>query len=127
MPTRSTPTDPDLPQPPLTLELSQALVESIAQRAAAIVLERLVEVQTDGSSPFLTIPEAAAYARCKRQRIDDLLSRRRLTRYKDGRRTLVSRAELEAYLAATTGPRSGRGGDSILPGTRATVTRPGNR
>jgi hypothetical protein len=38
-----------------------------------------------------------------RQRVDDLLSQRRLSRIKDGARTLVSRAELEAYLR--------RGGD----------------
>ena len=34
--------------------------------------------------------------------IDDLLSSRRLTRYKEGRRTLVLRAELEAWLQGRT-------------------------
>lgn len=46
----------------------------------------------------MTIPEAAEYLRCSRQRIDDLLSQRRLTRFKDGARTLVSRAELATYV-----------------------------
>jgi excisionase family DNA binding protein len=90
---------------PLTLSLPvpPALVEAIAQRAAQLVLERLGE-RPKGESPYLTIPEAAAYARCKRQRIDDLLSSRRLTRYKDGRRTLILKAELEARLQGDACP-----------------------
>lgn len=50
------------------------------------------------ASAFLTIPEAADLLRCSRQRVDDLLSQRRLTRVKDGRRTLIRRGELESYL-----------------------------
>jgi excisionase family DNA binding protein len=50
------------------------------------------------ASPYMTIPEAADYLRCPRQRIDDLLSQRRLARFKDGARTLVSRAELATYV-----------------------------
>ncbi|MGE3795469.1 MAG: helix-turn-helix domain-containing protein [Dehalococcoidia bacterium] len=46
----------------------------------------------------MTVEEAALYLRCRRQRIDDLLSQRRISRIKDGARTLVSRSELEAYL-----------------------------
>jgi excisionase family DNA binding protein len=65
-----------------------------------IVLERLGAAAHPSRSPFLTVAEAADYLRAKRQRVDDLLSARRLTRYKDGRRTLVSRAELDSYLAA---------------------------
>jgi excisionase family DNA binding protein len=54
-------------------------------------------------SPYMSVVEAAEYLRCSRQRIDDLLSQRKLRRVKDGRRTLISRSELEAYLA--TGER----------------------
>ena len=50
-------------------------------------------------SPYMTIPEAADYLRCSRQRVDDLLSQGRLTRVKEGRRTLVSRAEIATYLS----------------------------
>jgi excisionase family DNA binding protein len=57
-------------------------------------------------SPFMTVPEAAEYLRCSRQRVDDLLSQRRLRRYKDGARTLVSRDEVAAYLADGR-PRNG--------------------
>jgi len=49
-------------------------------------------------SPFMTIVEAAGYLRCSRQRIDDLLSARRLERVKDGARTLIRRSDLDAYL-----------------------------
>lgn len=49
-------------------------------------------------SPYLSIVEAAAYLRTSRQRVDDLLSARKLTRCKDGARTLIERAELDAYL-----------------------------
>jgi len=114
---------------PLTLALPDQLIEQIAQRAAAIALQELG--RRESASPYLTIPEAAAYARCKRQRIDDLLSARRLRRYKDGRRTLIIRAELDVYLAGQT--PSPRGTEPAFetdwngPATRATVTRPGNR
>jgi len=117
------------PQPPLTLTLPQQLVDTIAAQAAALVLEQL-SARHAPESPYLTIAEAATYLRCKRQRIDDLLSARRLRRYKDGRRTLLLRADLDAYLAHN--PTSARhpttGGDDWIPTpARATVTDPGNR
>jgi excisionase family DNA binding protein len=125
----------DTPEP-LSLTLPPALTEAIARRAAELVLQQL-QVGPDQASPYLTIPEAAAYARCKRQRIDDLLSARRLTRHKDGRRTLILRVELEAHLARTTGPGRQNGAsppvpaapndDSIFVTDRATVTNPGNK
>jgi excisionase family DNA binding protein len=81
------------------------LVELVAERAAQLILERQGGAREadvcnalHSSSPFLTIPEAAELLRCKRQRIDDLLSRRRLTRHKEGSRTLVDRAEVLALV-----------------------------
>jgi excisionase family DNA binding protein len=90
---------------PLALNVPEELVEEIATRAAAIVLEQLRPAE-NGSSPYLTIPEAAELLRARRHRIDDLLSRGTLTRVKDGSRTLIARAELEDYLA---GKPTGRG------------------
>ena len=49
-------------------------------------------------SPYMTIAEAAEYLRCRRQRIDDLLSSGRLTRRKEGSRTLVLRDDIERHL-----------------------------
>jgi excisionase family DNA binding protein len=109
----------------IIVALDPAVTESVAVRAAAIVLERLR--QADPVSPYMTVAEAAAYARCKRQRIYDLLSSRRLTRYKDGSRALILRAELEAHLAAKPGPPNLRGPYSISRPDRATVDNLGNR
>jgi excisionase family DNA binding protein len=84
----------------VTLKLPEDVVEAIAQRAAAIVLDQLREESRRPStaSPYVTISEAAELLRCKRQRIDDLLSSRRLTRIKDGSRTLIARDEIQHYL-----------------------------
>lgn len=110
----------------LALSLPDSLIDEIVRRAVAVVLEQL-EKSGEAESPYMTIPEAATFLCGKRQRVDDLLSAGRLTRYKDGGRTLVLRAELKALVVARTGPGSRPGGDSILPPGRATVTSPDNR
>lgn len=106
----------------MTIVLPVDVVAAIAAEAAA-----LVEVQPASVSPYMTVPEAADYLRCSRQRVYDLLSAGRLTRHKDGRRVLVFRAEADALLAGSSGvaprlptrpqPRmdtrpSGRGGNT---------------
>lgn len=79
------------------VDVPEALVEVIAERAAAIVLERL------GSTPagreFLDVDEAAEFLRCKPQRIYDLRSSGRLSRYADGSRALIARSELVALVS----------------------------
>ena len=67
-----------------------ARVTELERRLAASAL------QSQGA--YLTVLEAADVLRCKRQRVDDLLSQRRLSRFKDGSRTLISRVEVEEYL-----------------------------
>jgi excisionase family DNA binding protein len=81
----------------VALRLSEADVERIARRTVEL-LGGESAAQKHAASPFLTVPETAAYLRCKRQRVDDLLSQGALTRVKEGARTLVARAELETYL-----------------------------
>ena len=89
----------------LTVALPDSLVERIVDRATEEVLARLDVADAKSSSPYLTVAEAADYLRCKsRQRVYDLLSAARLTRYKDGSRVLVSRAEIDAYLAGSRPP-----------------------
>jgi excisionase family DNA binding protein len=86
----------------LVVSFPEEALERVAQRAAEIVLASMPAVS---ASPFMSVKEAAAYLRCERQRIDDLLSQRRLTRFKEGGRTLVSRSEVEALAVALTLPR----------------------
>ena len=86
------------PEGTLEVALSADLLDRIAVRAAELVEQR-APAGGGGASPYLTVAEAAAYLRAKPQRVYDLLSARRLTRHKDGSRTLVSRAELDAHLA----------------------------
>jgi excisionase family DNA binding protein len=83
----------------LSPNVREALQELIEQSVEEAVERRLGERQASvGRSPLMTVPEAAELLRCSRQRVDDLLSQRRLTRFKDGRRTLVSRAEIDQYV-----------------------------
>ena len=70
----------------------------LVDRVAALERCLAAEESWQSESPYLTVVEAAELLRCRRQRVDDLLSQRRLARYKDGSRTLVSRAEVEEYL-----------------------------
>ncbi len=85
---------------PWTLTIPAELIERIAERAAELVLERL-DGHPGERSRFLTVAEAAEYLRCSRQRIHDLTSAGRLTRHRDGRRVLITRADLDAHLVAT--------------------------
>lgn len=83
----------------LTLQVPDALVEEIAQRAAEIVLAQL-DTASGGDWPeYMTPAQAARYIGADRQRIYDLRSAGRLTRYGDGSRALIRRRELDAYVA----------------------------
>jgi hypothetical protein len=88
---------------------------------ATIAAATTPQPETAEPSPYMTIPEAALYIgygyvgcrdcggddcrRChgigqvvNRQRVDDLLSARRLERVKEGSRTLIRRSDLDRYL-----------------------------
>lgn len=84
----------------VTLSLNGAAVPVTLDDAAIGAIAAALPRPESARSPLMTIPEAATHLRCSRQRIDDLLSQRRLTRVKDGRRTLVRREEIETYLAS---------------------------
>lgn len=87
----------------LSAAAREELEELIDRRVQKVLDHRLGDQAANGPGPYLTIPEAAELLRCGRQRIDDLLSQRRLSRFKDGSRTLVSRAEVESYLSGAPG------------------------
>jgi excisionase family DNA binding protein len=81
--------------------LGPALRDAIEQLVDERVEQRLAEIgatKHEHQSPLLTIPETAELLRCKRQRVDDLLCSRRLTRIKEGSRTLIARDEIDQYL-----------------------------
>jgi excisionase family DNA binding protein len=80
----------------VSLEFTHDSQRELVEQVVALVLERLP--QPDPPSPYMTTAEAAAYLRAKPQRVHDLLSSGRLTRFKDGSRTLVLRTELEALV-----------------------------
>lgn len=88
---------------PLSISVPAELVDAIVERVRAEVLAEL-QAQPKAPSPYMSIVEAAEYLRCSRQRVDDLLCQRRLTRFKDGSRTLVSRDEVEAHLRGVAHP-----------------------
>jgi Helix-turn-helix domain len=75
----------------LALPIPAEWLDAIAERVAELLNER---VPAADGSPYLNIGEAAEYLRCDRQRIYDLRSSGRLTRYGN----LVARAELDAFL-----------------------------
>jgi excisionase family DNA binding protein len=81
----------------LALAIPPEVINAIAARVTDLIAERF---EPPEPSPYMTIFEAADYLRCGRQRVDDLLSRGRLTRVKDGTRTLVRRDEIHRYLGA---------------------------
>jgi excisionase family DNA binding protein len=80
----------------IALDMPAELVEAIAERAAELVAER----QVVAVEPLLTVDQAAAYLACRPKRIYDLCSQRRVPFAKDGSRTLLRRADLDAYLEA---------------------------
>jgi excisionase family DNA binding protein len=86
----------------LAFPFPDELIEAIAERVAELLAEREPPADRHEVQPYFNVSEAAAYLRCDRQRVYDLLSSGRLSRIKDGARTLVERAELERYLAVDT-------------------------
>jgi excisionase family DNA binding protein len=82
----------------LRVVVPDEIVDEIVERVSERVLASLPDHDSSPPSPYMSVPEAASYLRCSRQRIDDLLSSKRLTRVKEGNRTLVSRVEIEGHL-----------------------------
>jgi excisionase family DNA binding protein len=54
-------------------------------------------------SPYLTLAEAAAYARCSKRTVQRWLSDKKLCRHGHGRHVLILKAELEALLSTSQG------------------------
>lgn len=82
----------------MEVELNGVPVRLLLGSEALATVAAAVRPAAPAPPPYVTIPEAAELLHCKRQGVDDLLSQRRLSRYKDGSRTLVSRAEIDEHL-----------------------------
>jgi excisionase family DNA binding protein len=77
----------------LVVTLTDRQLAEIAERAAALLATR------DGaSSPWLNVPEAAERLRCSKDRIYDLIALGKLNPRRDGRRVLLHRDDLDAYI-----------------------------
>jgi excisionase family DNA binding protein len=82
---------------PLSLPLPAELVEAIAQRAAALVLERL-----EPADDWLDAGAAAAYLGVSVGQVRNLVSEGRLPRHgPKGHRLRFRRSELDAYCQGT--------------------------
>jgi excisionase family DNA binding protein len=76
----------------LVVTLSDEQLDEIARRAAQLL------PASAPSSPWLDAEGAAEHLACTRERIYDLVQLKKLTPRRDGRRLLLHRADLDAYL-----------------------------
>jgi excisionase family DNA binding protein len=80
----------------IEIEVTDDTINVLAEAIAA----RLPTVPgRQATSDYMTVAEAAEYLRCAKQRIYDLTSAQRLPFYKFGSRVLLSRDEIDAWLA----------------------------
>lgn len=105
----------------LAFSVPDGFLDEVKERAAELVAQGVLEQRRkQPPSPWRTVDEAAEYLRCKPQRIYNLVFEEAFPIAKDGKRTLIHQAVLDAYLAgedafevarglpATPGARTGR-------------------
>jgi excisionase family DNA binding protein len=96
--------------PGVHLSVPPELLDAFADRVA----ERLTEQNGHQAQPYLDVDGAAEYLSCAKHRIYALVSEGRVNTYRDGRRVLFRRPDLDAALASdrNTGPtnQTGPGG-----------------
>jgi excisionase family DNA binding protein len=78
----------------LLAELDDPALDQLAE----LLAPRLPDRADAAPSPWLDVAEAAAYLRCKPQRIYDLRHAGSLAAHRDGRRLLFHRDDLDAHL-----------------------------
>jgi excisionase family DNA binding protein len=77
----------------LTVTLTDQQLAEIAERAAA-----LVSTGPQEGTPWLNVTDAAERLRCGKDRIYDLIALGKLHPRRDGRRVLLHRDDLDAYI-----------------------------
>lgn len=78
----------------ISLGVPPELIEALADHVA----DRLTAQMSEPPSAYLKIEEAAEYLACPVSRIRDLKDQGRLRHYRDGRRLLFRREDLDAAL-----------------------------
>ncbi|MHB1539663.1 MAG: helix-turn-helix domain-containing protein [Solirubrobacteraceae bacterium] len=81
----------------LTIRLTDEQIAQIAARAAALI------PAATPASPWVNVAEAAERLRCRKDRIYDLIALGKLHPRRDGRRVLLHRDDLDAYVEGRTG------------------------
>jgi excisionase family DNA binding protein len=79
-------------------EFPDGWIQTVSAPIASEVAKQIRSQMKANSSPYVSVPEAAEYLRCKTSRIYQLLSDRTLTRYRDGARVLILKEELAAHV-----------------------------
>jgi len=81
----------------LIVRLTDDQLAEIAEHAAA-----LVSFTTPALSPWLNVADAAERMRCGKDRIYDLIALGKLRPHRDGRRVLLHRDDIDAYVEGRT-------------------------
>lgn len=85
----------------LSIDLPLEIVEAIAERAAALVSDRL-----PATEEWLDVDGAAAYMKCGKSRVYALTSQGALPVFKDGSRSLYRRDDLREFILSGGAPRA---------------------
>jgi excisionase family DNA binding protein len=84
---------------PLHLTVPPELIDQLAERVLELAVKRGLFEPREPASPWMNTAEAAAYLRCGKQRVYDLISQDRLVPSgRDGARALFHRDDLDAWL-----------------------------
>jgi excisionase family DNA binding protein len=97
--------DPGKQSSGLQLALPAEVLDQVAERAAAIVIEQLREELAPAPSPWLDVAGAAEYIAAPVSRIYALVSADRIPFHRDGSRLLFHRDELDAWIRDGGGKR----------------------
>jgi excisionase family DNA binding protein len=70
-----------------------------ADRFAERIADELAARLAPPTAPYLSVDQAAEYLACGKRRIYDLVEREAITYYRDGKRLLFRRADLDSYVS----------------------------